>query len=55
MQKHPQLLDAYTSLLEFYIRNKEAEETKALIEVIVKRFPDEQSIARLKNILNMKE
>ena len=51
INNHPGLLDAYISLLEFYMRTKKTDKIKPFIETIIIRFPDKQSVARVQSVV----
>jgi tetratricopeptide (TPR) repeat protein len=52
IEKRPNLLDAYITLLEFYIRINEREKVMQFSTQIVNRFPDKQSIDRVKRAIS---
>ena len=54
INNYPNYIDAYASLLEFYIRINEPDKIKELIDIIVIRFPDKQSIDYIQSIISKK-
>lgn len=54
VDNNPLFLDAYISLLEFYIRTNEPNKIRPLIDIIVLRFPDKKSIERVRRVVSGK-
>ncbi len=52
IDKRPELLDSYLALLKFYMRSNQPEKIKRLINETVHRFPDKQSIARIRSAVS---